>query len=122
MRSVMTEFWGVIYVFYASQWRKENEFALLSVEEYPENDFKGSQSSRTYSAFPFPSGVNQIVNCFSFKEKGENVGGISLWIWVDAENQKGEKKGSEDDAVDNQTEKEENIDVENNGLTKNCHR
>ena len=64
--------------FDASQWRKENEIALLSVEKYPENYFKGSQSSRTYSAFPFPSGVNQIVNCFSFEEKGENVEGISL--------------------------------------------
>ena len=62
----------------ASQWREENELALLSVEKYPENDCKGSQSSRTYSEFPFPSGANQIVNCFSFEEKGENVEGISL--------------------------------------------
>ena len=63
----MIEFWGVIYVFYASQWRKENEFSLLSVEEYPENDSKGAQPSRTHSAFSFSSGANQIVNCFSFE-------------------------------------------------------
>ena len=62
----------------ASQWRKENELALLSIEKYPENDFKGSQSSGTYSLVPFSSSVNQVINCFSFEEKGENVEVISL--------------------------------------------
>ena len=52
------------------------------------------------------------------KEKGKMWEEFLFESGFDVEKQKGEKKGSEDDATDNQKKQEENLDAENNGLTE----
>ena len=64
----------------------------------------------------FHQGLIKLLIVFHLKKKGKTWEEFLFESGFDAEKQKGEKKGSEDDAADNQTEQEENLDAENNGL------
>ena len=66
----------------------------------------------------FHQGLIKLLIVFHLKKKGKAWEEFLFEYGFDVENQKGEKKGSEDDAADNQTEQEENLDAENNGLTE----
>ena len=59
----------------------------------------------------------KLLIIFHLKKKGKTWEGFLFESGFDVETQKGEKKGREDDVADNQTKQEQNLDVENNGLT-----
>ena len=63
----------------------------------------------------FHQGLIKLLIVFHLKKKGKTWEEFLFESGFDAEKKKGENKGSEDDAADNQTEQEEKLDAENIG-------